>query len=250
MSGNLALEHWWVLVAPVNGVYTMSTCGSSYDTQVVSRSTSHTTLLPSLLHFDSSHTLTKVPLANATVPFVVSSYVHSYVHTVAHCKPFECACFQGVLLGSHIVGAINRGFDCRYVYVYTRLENGSVGEAVARCDDCGPCGLQSVLSTALTSGTFWIVMGGYLNHSGTYQLEIVCPTSALALGTLSCGGAGVQGNTTGGVSTIGHDAPEHYYSFVARWNGVRYCSRLNPDFSLVLLLTWIVLNMGSVGNSS
>eukprot|EP00037_Helgoeca_nana_P012305 m.111533 g.111533 ORF g.111533 m.111533 type:complete len:665 (-) comp21372_c0_seq7:914-2908(-) len=169
MSGNLALEHWWVLVAPVNGVYTMSTCGSSYDT---------------------------------------------------------------------------------YVYVYTRLGNGSVGEAVARCDDCGPCGLQSVLSTALTSGTFWIVMGGYLNHSGTYQLEIVCPTSALALGTLSCGGAGVQGNTTEGVSTIGHDAPEHYYSFVARWNGVRYCSRLNPDFSLVLLLTWIVLNMGSVGNSS
>ena len=50
----------------------------------------------------------------------------------------------------------------RYVHVFVR--NGTdavsdVGALVASCDDCGPCGLRTVLTTQLTGGSFyWYVV--------------------------------------------------------------------------------------------
>ena len=44
----------------------------------------------------------------------------------------------------------------RYVLVYNRLTNDAttlgLGGLVVECDDCGPCGLNSVLVTNLTAG--------------------------------------------------------------------------------------------------
>ena len=33
-----------------------------------------------------------------------------------------------------------------------------VGSQVSTCDDCGPCGVQTVLTTQLTSGDYWLVI--------------------------------------------------------------------------------------------
>ena len=49
----------------------------------------------------------------------------------------------------------------RYIHIYNR--NGTsaitdVGSQVATCDDCGPCGLQTVLSVQLTAGNYWYVV--------------------------------------------------------------------------------------------
>lgn len=50
--------------------------------------------------------------------------------------------------------------NCRWIHVYNRTSNtvpAGVGGQVATCDDCGPCGLQTVLDVELTVGEYWCV---------------------------------------------------------------------------------------------
>ena len=44
---------------------------------------------------------------------------------------------------------------------------------VAGCDDCGDCGLQTVLTVdALEVGDYWLVVEGYKSFAGEYSVEI------------------------------------------------------------------------------
>lgn len=121
--------------------------------------------------------------------------------------------------------------------MYNRGTNGSVGQLLQTCDDCGPCGLRTVLSVALNPGSYWVVVDGFSSSSGNYRLAITCPTNSIVVGQLPCGGSGVQGNTSGGVSTVGHLAPEHYYAFTAQFNGV--LSPSDDPMFLSGLLIWV-----------
>lgn len=40
------------------------------------------------------------------------------------------------------------------------------------CDDCGPCGLQSVLDVVLDPGTYLVVLEGFSGSEGDYHLEV------------------------------------------------------------------------------
>lgn len=42
-----------------------------------------------------------------------------------------------------------------WIHIYSRIGTTGIGNQVATCDDCGPCGLQTVLSVSLTSGLYW-----------------------------------------------------------------------------------------------
>lgn len=108
-----------------------------------------------------------------------------------------------------------------YVYQNTGTSGHLLGNLVTYCDDCGPCGLQTVLSSWLNAGNYVVVMDGFATSNGAYRMAVTCPTQSVTLpndGTVSCT-ASATGSTVGGATYVGHAAPE-------RWCGAAHLSRL------------------------
>jgi len=72
--------------------------------------------------------------------------------------------------GTYTFATCGSDFDT-YLHVYTV----GLQYQVASCDDCGPCGLQTVLSTHLDAGQCYdVVVDGFNRNEGSYELRVTC----------------------------------------------------------------------------
>lgn len=154
-------------------------------------------------------------------------------HSVGHGAPEHWWRFTAPQTGVYNFNSCGSSYDT-YIHIFTRSTSSTSGNRrVSTCDDCGPCGTRTVLTSRLPAGNYWVVMDGFATSRGLYRLQITCPSgsggsggnSSFTQGTLTCGTAGQPGtaqtgNTTGGTSQVGHAAPEHYYNFTAQYTGV------------------------------
>merc|ERR1712115_178905 len=64
---------------------------------------------------------------------------------------------------------------------YVRIFSGSMfngGREECSCDDCGPCGTQTVLECTLNEGDYFVVIGGYSYRHGNYVFSTGCTSPA------------------------------------------------------------------------
>ena len=62
--------------------------------------------------------------------------------------------FQAPNTGVYTFNSCGSSYDT-WIHIFTRIGTTGIGSQIATCDDCGPCGVQTVLSTALTAGSYW-----------------------------------------------------------------------------------------------
>jgi hypothetical protein len=94
---------------------------------------------------------------------------------------------------------------------WIRVMSHHMAEEIASCDDCGPCGVQTVLEVELDEGDYIVVLEGYAANEGEYQLTMNCFGGGRE-GTIACGET-VTGSTEGVTSSIGNGGGDHFYSF-------------------------------------
>eukprot|EP00036_Acanthoecidae_sp_10tr_P004138 CAMPEP_0182939512 /NCGR_PEP_ID=MMETSP0105_2-20130417/45742_1 /TAXON_ID=81532 ORGANISM="Acanthoeca-like sp., Strain 10tr" /NCGR_SAMPLE_ID=MMETSP0105_2 /ASSEMBLY_ACC=CAM_ASM_000205 /LENGTH=582 /DNA_ID=CAMNT_0025078919 /DNA_START=95 /DNA_END=1843 /DNA_ORIENTATION=+ len=105
------------------------------------------------------------------------------------------------------------GFD-----TVLRLYNADLTQQLAFCDDCGPCGLRSVMPVMLEPGTYALAVEGFRSGVGRYEVEMRCAGVPAAdhstsyRGPIVCGQE-VDGSTVGGGRLVGGPAPEVHFSF-------------------------------------
>ena len=171
--------------------------------------------------------------------------------------PFEYVDFDGnITCGGTVVGTTdgagshtgNRGGDHVYFFsttvplanvqfdscnsdmdTFLRVMDHDLSQEFAACDDCGPCGLQTVLDTAaLPPGDYALVVEGYSVSEGAYEVGMHCAMdtagSEIYDGRIECGET-VQGDTSEGVwrsdvDSGGNEASEHIYLFTVGDGGV------------------------------
>jgi hypothetical protein len=82
------------------------------------------------------------------------------------------------------------------------------------CDDCGDCGVQSVMDTDLPGGDYLLVIEGYSTDEGDYRVQMICGDESNGEfdGALECGST-VTGSTVGATNSIGNPAGDRLYSF-------------------------------------
>eukprot|EP01043_Picozoa_sp_COSAG02_P100764 COSAG02_NODE_36846_length_449_cov_2.082857_1_plen_113_part_01 len=69
-------------------------------------------------------------------------------------------------------------FDsCESSYdTYLRVFSLDLDEEMQSCDDCGDCGLQTVLDAVFTAGEYVLVIEGFSSNEGEYRVTMNCPT--------------------------------------------------------------------------
>ena len=106
-------------------------------------------------------------------------------------------------------------FDsCASTYdTYLRILSQDMSNELQACDDCGPCGVQTVLDASLPPGDYVLVVEGFSSGEGDYSVTMNCPVEDAFLdGTLQCGQS-VAGSTVGAGSNLGNGGSEHIYQF-------------------------------------
>jgi len=94
------------------------------------------------------------------------------------------------------------------VYDFTFTEGSdevTLGTELCSCDDCGDCGVQTVLNCDLESGYYAIIVDGFSNSTGQYSLNLSCPR-----GNIGCGGT-EAGFTTDVENVIGDTGGDVLY---------------------------------------
>ena len=76
--------------------------------------------------------------------------------------------------GTHTFNSCGSGFDT-YIRVWTQ----DLSRELYGCDDCGACGYQTVLTETLDAGCYKLVIDGYSYNSGSYTVQITCPSAPL-----------------------------------------------------------------------
>lgn len=71
------------------------------------------------------------------------------------------------------VSSCNSDFD-----TWLRVWNAELTEEICHCDDCGACGTRTVLDCQLPPGDYVIVVDGYQEREGNYEIEIACTDSS------------------------------------------------------------------------
>ena len=88
-----------------------------------------------------------------------------------------------------VLDTCNSSYDT-YLYLYDEF-----GYELSRCDDCGSCGVRTVLTLYnVDAGSYYIGVGGFSSSSGDYKLSVSCyndnSTSSGGYSTTSGGGSG------------------------------------------------------------
>ena len=94
---------------------------------------------------------------------------------------------------------------------WIRVMSHHMADEIISCDDCGPCGVQSVVEVELETGDYVVVLEGYASSEGDYTLAMNCFGGGRE-GSIQCGST-VRGNTVGTVSSLGNGGGDHFYSF-------------------------------------
>ena len=63
--------------------------------------------------------------------------------------------FQAPTTGSYVFNSCGSSYDS-WIHIYNRVGNNTRGSRVSTCDDCGPCGLRTVLTTLLVAGPYFV----------------------------------------------------------------------------------------------
>ena len=117
---------------------------------------------------------------------------------------------------------------------YLRVFNVDLTEEISACDDCGPCGLQTVLDSALPEGHYNLVIEGYSSLEGVYSVTMTCePFSRDIEGPIACGET-VSGNTVGAGSGMVSQSGSHYYTFSMQTQGLVQFDSCNSDYDTFL----------------
>ena len=58
---------------------------------------------------------------------------------------------------------------------YLRIFDEQLGQEYSGCDDCGACGLQTVLDAELEAGSYILVIEGFSSNEGEYAVTMNCP---------------------------------------------------------------------------
>eukprot|EP00041_Stephanoeca_diplocostata_P008019 m.115179 g.115179 ORF g.115179 m.115179 type:complete len:567 (+) comp17137_c0_seq10:1-1701(+) len=112
----------------------------------------------------------------------------------------------------------------------------TVGDYVASCDDCGPCGDRAALAVNLTIGAYWIVVDGDgTGQEGAYNLAVSCPVdSVIVRGSAECGG-NYTGDTSEGVDGILDVSPEEVWIVTVVDNRTEYVfDTCGSDFDTIV----------------
>ena len=92
---------------------------------------------------------------------------------------------------------------------YLRVFNSDLTSEITGCDDCGPCGVQTVLDAQLSAGEYNLVIEGYSSTEGNYEVAMICqPGTSAVQGTIVCDQT-VTGSTAGADNALGNDGGEH-----------------------------------------
>ena len=130
---------------------------------------------------------------------------------------------------------------------FLRVVSHDLQTEYASCDDCGPCGLKTVLDTgALAAGEYALIVEGYTTSEGVYNVVMHCQEEIDLVvqydGDIHCETI-VAGNTdhAGGIwqSNVGTQAIEHLYNFTVERPGVANIEfdSCNSDFDTHLTVT-------------
>jgi hypothetical protein len=57
---------------------------------------------------------------------------------------------------------------------FLRVMSDDLRVEYGQCDDCGPCGVQSVLDVGLDPGAYTLVVEGYGSAEGAYEIQMTC----------------------------------------------------------------------------
>ena len=98
---------------------------------------------------------------------------------------------------------------------YLRVYNSDLTSEITGCDDCGPCGVRTVLDAQLPAGDYNLVIEGYSTTEGTYDVAMICSAetgTSSTQGTIACAQT-VAGSTEGAGNALGNAGGEHLYSF-------------------------------------
>eukprot|EP00036_Acanthoecidae_sp_10tr_P009420 CAMPEP_0182916104 /NCGR_PEP_ID=MMETSP0105_2-20130417/746_1 /TAXON_ID=81532 ORGANISM="Acanthoeca-like sp., Strain 10tr" /NCGR_SAMPLE_ID=MMETSP0105_2 /ASSEMBLY_ACC=CAM_ASM_000205 /LENGTH=412 /DNA_ID=CAMNT_0025053033 /DNA_START=120 /DNA_END=1358 /DNA_ORIENTATION=- len=96
-------------------------------------------------------------------------------HTVGHPAPEIWYLFTAPASGQYNFNTCGSAYDT-WIHLYRR-SGAARGAQVSSCDDCGPCGVRTVLSVRLSAGQYYLVVDGFSSRSGTYRVAISCPAT-------------------------------------------------------------------------
>ena len=74
--------------------------------------------------------------------------------------------------GTHTFNSCGSGFDT-WIRVWTQ----DLSRELFGCDDCGACGTRTILTGELDAGCYQLVIDGFGTSSGSYTVQITCPTA-------------------------------------------------------------------------
>lgn len=112
----------------------------------------------SLAHASDRNALHHTP-GTVTCDNVVTGSTTGGVSTVGQNAPENWWMFTATDGGIYTLNSCGSGFDT-YIHVYNRTGSAITdrpSSPVATCDDCGPCGLRTVLTVNLSPGNYWYV---------------------------------------------------------------------------------------------
>ena len=69
--------------------------------------------------------------------------------------------------GQFVFSSCGSSFD-----TWLRIFTAGLGREVTSCDDCGSCGLQTVLEATLDVGCYDLVIDAYNDRGGVYNIEV------------------------------------------------------------------------------
>ena len=140
--------------------------------------------------------------------------------------------FTAYARGSYQFNSCGSSFD-----TFLKVYNRNATREIDGCDDCGNCPtshLASIVTTQLEPGDYILVVEGYGNSHGYYEVSMECrPVAEMLSNSISCGQM-VNDTTEWAVSMLGNDAGEHVYSFVVDTTRVVTFDSCGSTFDTVL----------------
>ena len=97
-----------------------------------------------------------------------------------------------------------------------RIYDANTQDQLAVNDDSNSCGKQSNVTMSLLSGDYYVMIEGFGQNSGAYQLTMTCQIDKsipnYIEGTIACDQT-VTGNNQNGVNRYENPSPEHFYEY-------------------------------------
>ena len=249
-AGGASGDHLWAFSLPAQTLVQFDSCASSYDTYLRVTSPDLTTELSGCDDCGDcgTHTVLDADLPAGDYILIIEGYASSEGDysvqmncpaTSGEVTGFtdgDIACGDTVIgttveAGSHVgngasdhiyafsLGADQAGFvqfdSCESDFdTYLRVFNADLSDEITGCDDCGPCGLHTVLDAQLPAGDYNLVIEGFSSGEGSYNVHMICsgPGTDSDQGTIACDQT-VSGSTEGASSALGNAGGEHLYSF-------------------------------------